>query len=236
MPFTFGTSMIHSPPCRSCLFHVTLLFTAVDTRMSGSIRKRKGAQDPILPHHASLIKHPLGRKHRRRTSWRKTLKNCFVCAMIMVIAGGGISRFVPADDLEKHKEKLHRHKEKVIDFANKHKHKVIQPLKSLAKTAHQANLFSSKVVVACPNGAKGYLNDDYCDCSDGRDESKTSACSHLLVQKDSFACADGSGFVYSSRVSDGVKDCADGSDEGITISSRLRRTPTIHEIMDFNSM
>ena len=65
----------------------------------------------------------------------------------------------------------------------------------------------------CPDGTVGYLDDDYCDCSDGSDESKTSACSHLTVQKTMFHCADGTGILYSSRVRDGVQDCLDGSDE-----------------------
>ncbi|KAI2512236.1 N-glycan processing [Fragilaria crotonensis] len=72
---------------------------------------------------------------------------------------------------------------------------------------------AGKVKVRCPDGAVGYLNDDYCDCTDGSDESKTSACSHLTVQKNMFHCSDGTGTIYSSRVRDGVKDCLDGSDE-----------------------
>jgi len=35
---------------------------------------------------------------------------------------------------------------------------------------------------------KGVLNDDYCDCPDGSDETTTSACSHLLVGKRVFSC------------------------------------------------
>ena len=65
----------------------------------------------------------------------------------------------------------------------------------------------------CPDGSKGFLNDNYCDCSDGSDETETSACSHILVNKKTFVCKDGNGSVFTSRVSDGVKDCSDGSDE-----------------------
>ena len=72
---------------------------------------------------------------------------------------------------------------------------------------------AGKVKVRCPDGAVGYLNDDYCDCADGSDESNTSACSHLTVQKTRFHCSDGTGILYSSRVRDGVHDCLDGSDE-----------------------
>jgi protein kinase C substrate 80K-H len=60
----------------------------------------------------------------------------------------------------------------------------------------------------------GYLNDDYCDClEDGSDEPNTSACSHVLVQRPTFHCADGTAIIFASRVMDGIRDCPDGSDE-----------------------
>jgi hypothetical protein len=68
-------------------------------------------------------------------------------------------------------------------------------------------------MISCPDGSKGVLNDNYCDCADGRDEPGTAACSHLTVQRETFACADGSRKIYASRVRDGVTDCPDGSDE-----------------------
>lgn len=67
--------------------------------------------------------------------------------------------------------------------------------------------------ITCTNGATGTLNDNYCDCADGSDETETSACSHVTVQQASFQCRDGSKAIYASRVGDGVKDCPDGSDE-----------------------
>ena len=67
--------------------------------------------------------------------------------------------------------------------------------------------------IKCPDGSVGYLNDDYCDCSDGRDEPNTSACSHILVQRPMFACHDGRKTIFASRVRDGIRDCDDGSDE-----------------------
>lgn len=72
--------------------------------------------------------------------------------------------------------------------------------------------------VTCRDGVTvGYRNDDYCDClEDGADETETSACAGLtmnLVGVGHFACHDGRRMVYASRVHDGVRDCADGSDE-----------------------
>lgn len=68
--------------------------------------------------------------------------------------------------------------------------------------------------VLCADGTIGFENDDYCDCPDGIDESWTSACSHLHVHQKMFPCkSDRTQVIFSSRVGDGVKDCADGSDE-----------------------
>jgi hypothetical protein len=67
--------------------------------------------------------------------------------------------------------------------------------------------------MTCPDGTRGLVNDNYCDCADGSDEPDTSACSMRLVQRETFKCKDGSRTLYSSRVGDGIKDCDDGSDE-----------------------
>eukprot|EP00903_Cladosiphon_okamuranus_P009097 g8695.t1 len=58
------------------------------------------------------------------------------------------------------------------------------------------------------------INDDYCDCRDGTDETRTPACSH--VGQSRFFCANTGALkqtVPTSRVWDGVCDCCDGSDE-----------------------
>jgi hypothetical protein len=70
-----------------------------------------------------------------------------------------------------------------------------------------------KETVICSDGSSGFLNDDYCDCLDGSDEPRTSACSHLRVQSSNFDCGDGILFIFASRVHDGIIDCPNGSDE-----------------------
>ncbi|KAJ3242021.1 hypothetical protein HDU81_008893 [Chytriomyces hyalinus] len=70
---------------------------------------------------------------------------------------------------------------------------------------------------ACLDGSRSIdiksLNDDYCDCDDGSDESGTSACPDAV-----FYCTNNGHIgaeIPSSRVNDGVCDpeCCDGSDE-----------------------
>ena len=60
-----------------------------------------------------------------------------------------------------------------------------------------------------------YVNDDYCDCVNGRDEPGTAACS---AQGAMFACAGDGHLIPSAFVDDGVRDCLDGSDELITLN------------------
>ena len=85
----------------------------------------------------------------------------------------------------------------------------------LEKIQHKSSSFQHYEQMMCNDGTTvGYRNDDYCDCITGEDETETSACAgRMIVAVPHFACHDGSAMVFASRVSDGVQDCADGSDE-----------------------
>lgn len=64
------------------------------------------------------------------------------------------------------------------------------------------------------------INDDYCDCLDGSDENRTSACSGIEDTSQTFACKIGNdveSVIPRSRVRDGICDCCDGSDEDAII-------------------
>jgi protein kinase C substrate 80K-H len=79
----------------------------------------------------------------------------------------------------------------------------------------KASLYVEGKSFTCLNGAETipfeYINDNYCDCSDGSDEPGTSACPNSL-----FYCPNkghSPTYLLSSRVNDHYCDCCDGSDE-----------------------
>ena len=92
----------------------------------------------------------------------------------------------------------------------------IHTLNTTSSNALKNDFFRcSDTAVAIPST---YLNDDYCDCADGSDELKSSACSSAgnVLYSSRFQCTnDGyeEQFIFFSRVGDGVCDCCDGSDE-----------------------
>jgi hypothetical protein len=100
----------------------------------------------------------------------------------------------------------------------------LAPKERWRKKENVENVRGKAQTITCPDGSTGILNDDYCDClTNGIDEPKTSACSHILVQSIGLTCqsatkVDPEGHplavdVYPSRIRDGIKDCLDGSDE-----------------------
>lgn len=74
--------------------------------------------------------------------------------------------------------------------------------------------------ISCDEGwtvvGREWIDDSYCDCADGTDESSSSACSSVAASSSRFECANEGYFsttVPLSRVDDGFCDCCDGSDE-----------------------
>ena len=79
----------------------------------------------------------------------------------------------------------------------------------------KAGLYAPGKTFTCLDGSDTipfkFVNDDYCDCSDGSDEPGTSACPDNL-----FYCPNKghkASYLLSSRVNDKICDCCDGSDE-----------------------
>lgn len=103
------------------------------------------------------------------------------------------------------------------------------------------------VISTYPSGsARSFSEDNFCDCSDGLDETRTPACSYLLPGERVFECgqternsdvrqgmtvdkdphnategeeekSDSHAFVFASRINDSVCDCPDCSDEHLLV-------------------
>jgi protein kinase C substrate 80K-H len=73
------------------------------------------------------------------------------------------------------------------------------------------------------------INDDFCDCADGKDEPGTAACSYISPQT-GFYCQNVGHVghnIPSSRVNDGLCDCCDGSDENSVVVSGRASVVTV---------
>lgn len=99
----------------------------------------------------------------------------------------------------------------IISFQGQHNRSYDHKL--LPKIARKVKWDRTTTITCADGKTLGLLNDNYCDCDDGRDEPNTSACSNILVMKLSFRCKDGSTTIHASRVNDGVYDCQDQTDE-----------------------
>jgi hypothetical protein len=179
--------------------------------LNSKLRKRRAPTASLLPqyHKSDAPSNDVATGKRYRTkkkSWQQTSKLALVCLSVTILAAVGVWRFVStpfqAETISPHASFLHRMRGKA-------------GFRQWAKHIKKRHGFNKRIFkeMTCPDGSKGYIDDDYCDCADGSDEPNTSACSYILIQRASFHCKDGSDMIYPSRVGDGIKDCADGSDE-----------------------
>jgi Glucosidase II beta subunit-like len=211
------------------------------------MRKRRNPNSgAILPHYSTGAasgdddgKNGLENNHLRRgkrRSWSQSIQFSLVCCTVLLLSLIGLGevamRLHTDDDDEdiktapRHKKFLHRAKNFYSTQRDASTNHWIQH--SRKKQLHPNQ--SSFQKFQCPiDGKMGYLNDDYCDCTDGSDEPNTSACSNRLVQRPTFTCKGGGGkgaasvnnatttttttIIFASRVGDGIRDCPDGSDE-----------------------
>jgi hypothetical protein len=166
------------------------------TSLSSGLRHRRST---ILPHHSPQTTPLKRRKRARPTALIYVIPSCFLICFIFVLS----------------KPSHRRLKSKIRKDTSLTNMDIAENLKT-----HIDSMVKRQSVILCEDQSQGILNDDYCDCHDGRDEPNTAACSHILIHKASFRCKDGSSLLFPSRVGDGIKDCPDGSDELLSISYR----------------
>ena len=82
--------------------------------------------------------------------------------------------------------------------------------------------YTEATTFTCTDGTQtvpwSYVNDDYCDCTDGSDEPGTAACAGN-TPKHTFWCVNEGHkgeYLTQSRINDGICDCCDGTDEYAT--------------------
>lgn len=78
------------------------------------------------------------------------------------------------------------------------------------------------------------LNDDYCDCTDGSDETTTNACSN-----GKFQCKNTNYYpkiISTSKLNDGYCDCCDGSDEFMNPHSNCSNYCVVKSQKEFSSI
>ena len=167
-------------------------------------QRRAPAVDPLLPLHSQPPSAEPRRRRRRKARKGNGLTKMALLSYALVVfllCGAFFTLRTPSQDPNENMvDRLRRYHGSLTRETGK--------VNKIQRIDHR-----NYKQIKCVDGNIGWMDDDYCDCPDGADEPNTSACSHILVDKRTFACKDGSGVVFSSRVNDGVKDCADGSDE-----------------------
>ena len=181
-----------------------------------NLRKRFRNNDMILPltQHdsaaaASSVRPFKGKRRKRRSYWKSILWNGCAGTCATLVSATLSVIFLPTTWFQ-------------VDYKHQVQRAATQMWKNrlLLQQNHgpkqRFQTHAELESIRCTDGTIGWMNDNYCDCPDGRDEPTTSACSHILIQSPTFACTDNDGnpiLIFASRLRDGIMDCSDGSDE-----------------------